>query len=88
MNNLCYSYLRDVNTRPIAGNPEIKRVSNRCGIIIDKLSKDKTFPLVLEENNFTRKEWNNYDKPLQNFRFDLNAPMIGLRPTYGSYYRY
>ena len=88
MNNLCYSYLKDVNTQPIAGNSVIKRVSNRCGIIIDKLTKNNTLPIILEENNFTKKEWDNYDKPLQNFRFDLNSPMIGLRPTYGSYYGY
>ncbi len=87
MNNLCYSYIKDVNTQPIAGNPEIKRVSNRCGIMIDRLEKKEALPLVFEENKFTKNEWANYDKPLQNFRFDLNAPMIGLRPSYGSYYR-
>lgn len=87
MNNLCYSYLKDVNTQPIAGNPEIKRISNRCGIMIDRLDKKKTIPLVLEKTKFSKKEWEYYDKPLQNFRLDLDAPMIGLRPSYGSYYR-
>ena len=87
MNVLNYSYLTDIHSQPIAGKPVIKKIPNNCGVILKNIWKEDKLSNVYDEQRFDKNEWENYNKPLQNFRFDLNAPMIGLRPTYSSYYR-
>lgn len=87
MNALSYCYLADVLAQPIAGKPEIKKIPNNCSVVLQNLWPKEKLPIVWDEPHFSKKEWDNYDKPLQNFRMDLDAPMIGLRPSYGSYYR-
>ena len=87
MNTLYYTYLTDLQDQPIAGKPVIKKIPNTCGIILDNLWPKEKLPIIWDKHSFSNKERDNYDKPLQNFRMDLESPMIGLRPSYGSYYR-
>ena len=87
MDALAYSYIADVNEQPIAGKPVIKKIPSNCGPILKNFWPKKKLPIVWDEPHFSKQEWKNYDKPLQLFRMDLDAPMIGLRPSYGSYYR-
>lgn len=81
----CMSYFVDLNAQPIAGMPVIGRMPQGCGMILENNVKQKDLPFVPQEKvNFNK---DNYDKPIQSFRYNLEAPMIGLRPAYSVYNR-